>query len=79
VTDHDVALGLKSRRVRRPGLNIDGLVKVIGVLDQKSPLGDRLVRMILARLPGVAASTGSACHAGLVKLSPVLQGIGGRS
>ncbi len=27
---------------------------------------------ILARLPGVAASTGSACHAGSVELSPVL-------
>lgn len=28
---------------------------------------------ILARLPGVAASTGSACHAGSVELSPVLR------
>jgi cysteine desulfurase len=27
---------------------------------------------VLARLPGVAASTGSACHAGSVTLSPVL-------
>jgi cysteine desulfurase len=27
---------------------------------------------VLARLPGVAASTGSACHAGSVELSPVL-------
>jgi len=31
---------------------------------------------ILARLPGVAASTGSACHAGSVALSPVLQAMG---
>jgi len=31
---------------------------------------------ILARLPGVAASTGSACHAGSVELSPVLQAMG---
>ena len=31
---------------------------------------------ILARLPGVAASTGSACHAGSVELSPVLRAMG---
>jgi cysteine desulfurase len=28
---------------------------------------------ILARLPNVAASTGSACHAGITHISPVLQ------
>ncbi|WP_296739007.1 cysteine desulfurase family protein [Mesorhizobium sp.] len=31
---------------------------------------------ILARLPEIAASTGSACHAGRVTLSPVLQAMG---
>jgi cysteine desulfurase len=31
---------------------------------------------LLAVLPGVAASTGSACHAGLVELSPVLKAMG---
>jgi cysteine desulfurase len=31
---------------------------------------------VLARLSGVAASTGSACHAGLVELSPVLAAMG---
>ena len=31
---------------------------------------------ILAGLEGVAASTGSACHAGTVKLSPVLEAMG---
>jgi cysteine desulfurase len=31
---------------------------------------------ILAMLPGVAASTGSACHAGSVTLSPVLAAMG---
>jgi cysteine desulfurase len=31
---------------------------------------------VLATLPGVAASTGSACHAGLVTLSPVLAAMG---
>jgi cysteine desulfurase len=31
---------------------------------------------ILARLDGVAATTGSACHAGSVELSPVLQAMG---
>jgi cysteine desulfurase len=31
---------------------------------------------VLERLPGVAASTGSACHAGSVELSPVLAAMG---
>src|SRR5215471_9121639 len=31
---------------------------------------------ILERLPGVAASTGSACHSGSVELSPVLRAMG---
>lgn len=31
---------------------------------------------VLAALPGVAASTGSACHAGSVFLSPVLAAMG---
>lgn len=31
---------------------------------------------ILARLEGVAASTGAACHSGLVELSPVLKAMG---
>ena len=31
---------------------------------------------ILARMPDVAASTGSACHAGTVELSPVLRAMG---
>lgn len=31
---------------------------------------------VLANLPGVAASTGSACHAGSVELSPVLSAMG---
>ena len=31
---------------------------------------------VLARLEGVAASTGSACHAGSVELSPVLAAMG---
>ncbi len=31
---------------------------------------------VLAQLPGVAASTGSACHAGSVELSPVLAAMG---
>jgi cysteine desulfurase len=31
---------------------------------------------VLARMPGIAASTGSACHAGQVTLSPVLAAMG---
>jgi cysteine desulfurase len=31
---------------------------------------------LLARLDGVAASTGSACHAGMIELSPVLRAMG---
>jgi cysteine desulfurase len=36
----------------------------------------RMGAEILARLDGVAASTGSACHAGRIELSPVLRAMG---
>ena len=36
----------------------------------------RIGAEVLAALPGVAASTGSACHAGSVTLSPVLAAMG---
>src|SRR5262249_24225621 len=36
----------------------------------------RLGAEVLARLNGVAASTGSTCHAGHVELSPVLRAMG---
>ena len=39
----------------------------------------RIGAEILARLDGVAASTGSACHSGRVELSPVLEGDGRRA
>jgi cysteine desulfurase len=37
---------------------------------------DKVGAEILAQLPEVAASTGSACHAGSVELSPVLRAMG---
>ena len=37
---------------------------------------DRVGAEVLSMLPGVAASTGSACHAGSVTLSPVLAAMG---
>jgi cysteine desulfurase len=37
---------------------------------------DQIGAEILARLEGVAASTGSACHAGAIELSPVLAAMG---
>ena len=37
---------------------------------------DRFGAEVLAMLPGVAASTGSACHAGSVTISPVLAAMG---
>ena len=39
-------------------------------------LAGRVGAEILAKMPGVAASTGSACHAGSVTLSPVLAAMG---
>lgn len=37
---------------------------------------DQIGAEVLSRLEGVAASTGSACHAGLIELSPVLAAMG---
>ncbi|MGZ8449027.1 MAG: cysteine desulfurase family protein [Candidatus Deferrimicrobiaceae bacterium] len=39
-------------------------------------LAGRAGAEVLARMPGVAASTGSACHAGSITLSPVLDAMG---
>ena len=50
--------------------------------DQRLPntlnvsFADEVGTEILARLEGVAASTGSACHAGRIELSPVLKAMG---
>ena len=37
-----------------------------------SGIGLDLTRLLLAKMPGLAASTGSACHEGKVSQSPVL-------
>jgi cysteine desulfurase len=53
-----------------------------GPPDQRLPntlnvsFGGRVGADILARAPEIAASTGSACHAGEIRLSPVLEAMG---
>jgi cysteine desulfurase len=64
---------LFGRRVTLNGHPADRLPNTLNV-----NFAGRAGAEILANLPGVAASTGSACHAGSVTLSPVLAAMGVR-
>ena len=62
--------------------NLDDRVVLNGHADQRLPntlnisFVGQIGAEILGKIPGVAASTGSACHAGRVELSPVLEAMG---
>ena len=63
-------------------LRFGGEVVLNGHPDERLPntlnvsFPGRVGAEILAALPGIAASTGSACHAGQVEISPVLKAMG---
>ena len=65
---------LQERLGNRVALNGDPVHRLSNTLNV-SFLG-QIGAEILARLDGVAATTGSACHAGRIELSPVLQAMG---
>jgi cysteine desulfurase len=73
---------LRDRLWQRLQATFDNRVVLNGHPDQRLPntlnvsFVGQLGTEILARLEGVAASTGSACHAGRIELSPVLQAMG---
>jgi cysteine desulfurase len=66
--------GLRQRFGDRVVLNGHPMLRLPNTLNVAFP--GHLGAEILARLPGVAASTGSACHAGRIELSPVLEAMG---
>jgi cysteine desulfurase len=73
---------LRDRLWQRLRAAFGNRVVLNGHPDQRLPntlnvaFADEVGTEILARLEGVAASTGSACHAGRIELSPVLQAMG---
>jgi cysteine desulfurase len=73
---------LRDRLWQRLRATFGNRVVLNGHPDQRLPntlnvsFADEVGTEILARLEGVAASTGSACHAGRIELSPVLQAMG---
>ena len=67
---------------RKIGEQVSGRVRLNGHPEHRLPgalnvsfIGE-VGAEILQRLDGVAASTGSACHAGRIELSPVLRAMG---
>jgi cysteine desulfurase len=67
-------LGLQERFGRRVALNGHPQHRLPNTLNVS--FVDQIGAEILQRLAGVAASTGSACHAGRIELSPVLAAMG---
>jgi cysteine desulfurase len=65
---------LQTRFTRRVVLNGHSEYRLPNTLNVAFP--NYVGADILARLEGVAASTGSACHSGRVELSPVLTAMG---
>ena len=66
--------GPRTRFTRRVVLNGHPEYRLPNTLNVAFP--NHVGADILARLAGVAASTGSACHSGRVELSPVLKAMG---
>ncbi len=78
----DTLLGLRDRLWRRLVDGLDDQVVLNGHLDRRLPntlnvsfLG-YIGADLLATVPEIAASTGSACHEGQVRISPVLAAMG---
>lgn len=78
----DRLTGLRDRLEQRLGALLPGRVQLNGHRDQRLPntlnmsIDGCRALSLLARLEGVDASAGSACHAGADRPSPVLQAMG---
>lgn len=80
--ESDRLTGLRDRLEQRLGARLPGRVQLNGHRDQRLPntlnvsIDGCRALSLLARLEGVDASAGSACHAGADRPSPVLQAMG---